>query len=57
MTLNKGLHNFSQPLDYVGIPFDCPQCHKCGHLVGECNLLFPKNAWGKNDSKEGNKKV
>ena len=33
---------FSQPLDYVGVPFHCNKCHHYGHVYSQCGLSFKK---------------
>ena len=42
IAIQKGETIFSQPLDYVGLPFRCNRCHHYGHLLAHCHLPFLK---------------
>ena len=44
LVIKKGNSELCQPLDYLGIPFRCFQCHVHGHLVNECSLPFYKKS-------------
>ena len=33
LIIKKGSTDFSQPLDYLGVPFRCYRCHVFGHLM------------------------
>ena len=41
--IKRGSSEFSQPLDYLGVPFRCYRCHGFGHLLNECSLPFNKH--------------
>ena len=43
--IKRGSSEFSQPLDYLGIPFRCNICHVFGHLMIECSLPFNKKPY------------
>ena len=42
LIIKKGSIEFSEPLDYLGVPFRCYRCHVIGHLMHECTLPFNK---------------
>ena len=42
IVIKKGEIVFTQPLDYVGLPFRCNRCHCYGHLLAHCHLPFLK---------------
>ena len=42
LVIKRGSSEFSQPLDYMGVPFRCYRCHVFGHLMNECLLPFNK---------------
>ena len=42
LVIERGSSEFSQPLDYLGVPFRCNRCHVFGHLMAECSLSFSK---------------
>ena len=42
LMIKGGNSKFSQPLDYLGIPFQCNRCHVYGHLMPDCSLPFSK---------------
>ena len=42
IVIKKGVIMFTQPLDYVGFPFQCNRCHYYGHLLAHCHLPFLK---------------
>ena len=44
LVIKKGNSEFSQPLDYMGIPFRCYRCHVYGHLANDCSLPFNNNS-------------
>ena len=44
LIIKKGSTEFSQPLDYLGVPFRCYICHVFGHLMHECSLPFNKKS-------------
>ena len=46
LIIKKGSTEFSQPLDYLGVPFRCYRCHVFGHLMHECSLPFNKKSSG-----------
>ena len=45
LIIKKGSSEFSQPLDYLGVPFRCYRCHVFGHLMNECSLPFNKKSY------------
>ena len=42
IVIKKGELVFTQPLDYVGLPFRCNRCHCYGHFLTHCHLHFLK---------------
>ena len=42
LVIKRGISEFSQPLDYLGVSFRCNRCHVFGHLMNECSLPFNK---------------
>ena len=46
LIIKKGNTEFTQPLDYLGVPFRCYRCHVLGHLMHECSLPFNKKTSG-----------
>ena len=46
IVIKKGQLVFTQPLDYVGLPFQCNRCHCYGHLLAHCHLPFLKKQFG-----------
>ena len=42
IVIKKGEFVFTQPLDYVGFPFQCNRCHCYGHMLAHCHLPFLK---------------
>ena len=46
LIIKKGSSEFSQPLDYLGVPFRCYRCHVFGHLMNKCSLPFNKKSSG-----------
>ena len=45
LVIKRGSYEFSQPLDYLGVPFRCYRCHVFGHLMNECSLPFNKKSY------------
>ena len=45
LVIKRGSVEFSQPLDYLGVPFKCNRCHVFGHLMDECSLPFNKKPY------------
>ena len=43
LIIRKGGTDFSQPLDYLGVPFKCFRCNVFGHLMKDCSLPYNKN--------------
>ena len=43
IVIKKGEYVYTQPLEYMGVPFRCKRCHSCGHLLAQCHLPFLKN--------------
>jgi hypothetical protein len=40
-------------LDHVNVPFRCAQCHKVGHVIEECKLVFQNIFEGKDRQYRG----
>ena len=40
--IKRGVFEFCQPIDYMGLPFSRNRCHAYGHLISACSLSFKK---------------
>ena len=43
LLIKRGISEFCQPIDYMGLPFRCNRCHAYGHLIFVCSLSFKKH--------------
>ena len=43
LLIKRGVSEFCQPIDYMGLPFRCNRCHAYGHLISACSLSFKKH--------------